>query len=238
MHSTQSTYNKHFSDQLLKEKENELKDIPRFTYPYSTSSVLEYLERSGQETLPLFAYGSLMNKASAARTLSPKTLQSYDPAIAFKVKRLFNRDIPVERLPHWGVPEEGVKRGMLNVVASTSSSDTVNGVFFAVQKEDIPKLIEREFGYNLVPILISSWSDYQAETPNLQIAFVLEATEGPYISSDIKPRPGYFQAVYTAAESVSELFAKMWVDTTYSGDGTTSVSTLLDDKEYELHPPS
>lgn len=43
-----------------------------------------------KDKILIFGYGSLMSKKSASRTITDKALETYKPAVAFGVKRIFN----------------------------------------------------------------------------------------------------------------------------------------------------
>jgi hypothetical protein len=205
----------HFSKQLP--------DYPVYPYPYQDLGA--FLKNKDKKYLWLFSYGSLMDKNSASRTLSSKSLHSFCPAIGFGIKRLFNRDVPLQQNSHWDLPENPRSRGMLNVQRSSDIRHCVNGVLIQVPLEEIQYLLKREVGYDLIPIVAATWEQLCNSTqPEWKIAYTLSALESSlYVNDEILPRPGYYELVCKAASHYGSLFELLWYLTTYLADGKTTI---------------
>lgn len=199
-----------------------LNEKPAFKYPANPD---EMVSAPGEKVL-IFGYGSLVNPESAARTLSPEAMKTYQPAVAFGMQRTFNRKVTdTER---WGPRERPSDVGMLNVFKTGNQLDAVNGVIFAVNREDLEALIKREVGYDLVPIPIVSWKeaiDSQA-TPNFQTAYVFLSPEEPrqgkvFVDPCVNPVPGYAMASKEGAALNGKSFLKLWLESTFLADRKT-----------------
>jgi hypothetical protein len=201
----------------------ELEASPYHRYPYHDLHVT--LEREGIQTIKIFSYGSLMDYGSASQTLSPESMATLKPAIAFGVKRLFNRDVPVKPNSKWGIPNNRHARGMLNLAMSGSQNDLVNGIVFEVNRKDIPGLLYREEGYDLIPVIVSDWDDAtKKDTSDCYIAYTFYAPlESSYTSSDIDPRPNYYELSRDASKQYGPVFESLWFSTTYLSDGVTPI---------------
>lgn len=119
----------------------------RLEYPYQ-----KFIKdvRQNETKIDILAYGSLMDADSAARTLSPTALSTARPAVAYGLKRLFNHDLPICAVPHWGPPSHADARAFLNV-EQAPSAECVNGVVYTVGADDLQRLSVRELGYDLLP---------------------------------------------------------------------------------------
>ncbi len=207
----------------LKEAD-QLETLPIYSYPYVR--LADEMRERGVEEIVIFSYGSLMSNASAARTLSPMTLETKEAAIAFGLKRLYNRDVKIRADSRYGIPKDPDARGMLNVEITRNYQEVVNGVVFRVSVKDVPAMLSREEGYDLVPVLYMSWDEFQeGKEPTFKVAYTFRAKNlGPYTSSDILPRPGYYELTRDAAKEYGPEFYTLWRETTYHADGITKVS--------------
>lgn len=200
----------------------QLDKFPIYTYPYE--NLASKLAAEGKTSLPLFSYGSLIDKESASRTLSPEALATRRPALAFGVKRTFDRDVPIKAGSRWNIPCNLNARGMLNIQKVENQNAFINGVLIDVPLADIPALLYREEGYNLIPVVVSNWEALQTENYHFAIAYILQAPSGSqYVNSNILPRPGYYELTRNAAMSFGPLFELVWQNTTYMADGKTPV---------------
>src|SRR4051812_25465855 len=80
------------------------KKAPVWKYPYF--ELFEHLRVEGKTSLPIFSYGSLMDVNSARRTLSQETVATRRAVIAYNVRRIFDRDIPIFVGSKWGQPND------------------------------------------------------------------------------------------------------------------------------------
>ncbi len=192
-----------------------VKQMPFYSYPYDNLHL--QLKEKGIETIDIFSYGSLMDRQSASKTMSEKTLQTMRPAVAFGVKRLFNRDVPIKPNSKWGQPNNPQARGMLNVVPS-DAKDVVNGVVFTVSVDEIPDLLYREEGYNLIPVVVQNWK----ESGHNYYAYTFSA-QAPYTNDTIDPRPMYYELSRDASGRYDPAFYSLWFQTTFQSDGKTPI---------------
>lgn len=201
---------------------NRLHQMPSYSYPYY--NLAGQLIEHHEDTLSLFSYGSLIDEHSASRTLSPRALETRRPALAFGVKRTFNRDVPIKPDSRWGIPCNPNARGMLNVEKTEELKSFINGVLVDVPLEDIEALLTREVGYDLIPIVVANWQGLLTGKFEFAIAYILSAPlSSSYVSLDILPRPGYYELTRDAAMQFGPLFGLLWYNTTFMADGKSSV---------------
>jgi cation transport regulator ChaC len=198
-------------------------------YAYPNTGFEEVSDRFSDGKILVFGYGSLMNKLSASRSVKEDAVGSIHPAIALGVKRLFNYKATVTK--HWGEEQHAKEKAMLNMVQTLNISSVANGVTIEVDLEDFKRLVQRETGYDLVPILVASWDDVLSQNPqvNIQVAYTFVASHElrnhiDYTSTEYYPVRGYLHAIQDASLAYGEDFARMWNATTYLADGTTSVN--------------
>lgn len=197
----------------------DLASFSRYSYPYH--ELPEILAKEGKNSLLLFSYGSLMDENSAAETLSSQALKTRIPALGFGVKRVFNLDVPVTPNSKFGKPHDPKARAMLNIEQTGNNDDFINGVLIDIPASDLPSLLEREKGYDLIPIIVTEWSDFEKAKPQYKIAYALESQN---INPFLYPRPGYYELSRDAAFQFSPVFGLIWQETTYLADGKTRVA--------------
>lgn len=207
-----------------------LAKYPNFEYPVKDPQLITAL--FPDEKAVIFGYGSLVNKTSAARTLSPEVMSTYKPVLAFGLKRLFN--YKVGSTGNWGTPERPTDLAMLNVFKTGNMDNMVNGVTFEVPLSDLRQLIKREIGYDLVAIPVIAWDD-KGDNPHFFVAYTFSASSEQrdgksFISPCINPVPGYARASRDGAAAIGKEFLDFWVKTTYLADKKTSF------KDWENHP--
>lgn len=216
---------------LLTEKLSEqvanLANFPSLQYPNEGHADLPSL--FPDQKVILFGYGSLMNKQSASRSITPETLATMKPVIAFGLQRVFN--YKAKKTDHWGADQNKLEKAMLNLIPTTSYKEVVNGVSIEVDAQDLPQLVQREVGYDLVPILIADWSEVSEENPsvNIKVAYTFIAAPGlrnhiEYTSTKYYPVRGYMHAAQEGALEYGENFHDLWNHTTYLADGLTEVT--------------
>lgn len=204
----------------------ELVTFPFFQYPNNGHQAI--VDHFSSSKVLLFGYGSLMNKVSAARSIKTEAVESMEPAIAFGVKRLFN--YKVTDPSRWGAEQHRKERAMLNVAQVLNIGSMANGVVLEVDAEDLTKLVSRETGYDLVPILVASWNDVMNQNPEIEvrIAYTFVAVNElrnntAYTSTEYYPVLGYLHAVQEASQTYGQEFAAFWNATTYLANGTTPI---------------
>lgn len=221
-------WNKAYEHALLKKVEIKLPDLTAYSFfQYPNEGHQEIFKHFSSDKALLFGYGSLMNKDSAARSIKKEAVKSMQPAIAFGVKRIFN--YKVSDASSWGAKDKK-ERAMLNLSQTLNISSMANGVVFEVDAEDLTKLVNREVGYDLVPILVASWDDMMSRNSHIEIhiAYTFVAANElrdntSYISTDYYPVMGYLHAVQDAAKNYGPEFAEFWNKTTYLANGTTQI---------------
>ncbi len=200
------------------------KKMPSWKYPYP--KLPDFLKSEGKTSILIFSYGSLMDTSSAKLTLSPHSLKTRRAAIAYGIQRLFDRDVTIHPESKWCIPNNPKARAMLNVLLSDSFDSFTNGVLIDVEIDDIPNVLFREEGYDLIPVVVEEWeSAVQSQNANFMIAYTFHAPQNSaFTNAKIWPRPGYYEFTRDAAAEFGPLFALVWFKTTYLGDGKTSIA--------------
>jgi cation transport regulator ChaC len=209
------------------------KTLPELaSFPYLRFPNCEYesiLSHFPESEILLFGYGSLINKQSASRSLKPCAIDTMEPAIAFGVKRVFNYQ--AKKTDHWGKDQHKKEKAMANLTPSMDISQCVNGVIMKIDHEDLANLIQREKGYDLIPILIAPWKKVQAGAQNIEIkiAYTFMASTEPrdhvtYTSLHYYPIRGYLHAIQDGALEYGEDFLNFWNETTFLANGTTPLT--------------
>jgi hypothetical protein len=199
-------------------------NYPVLQYPIQEPETL--YSQHNQDTIPIFSYGSLLNKESAARTLSEKAMATHQSAVSFGSKRVFDRHVPTTI--RWGPLERPNDTAMLNLNQTNDLSEVVNGVVIEVDINDLKNLLFREEGYDLVPVVVTYWDDAMdpSKAPRFFIAYTFQASDESregihYTNQYINPVPGYALASKSGAEQYGELFLDLWVSSTYLADKET-----------------
>ncbi len=204
--------------------EEQQKNFPNFEYPIACEQCL--LDLFPDQKIIIFTYGSLLCKESAARTLSKEALKTFRLAVAFGAIRVFDRDVPLST--RWG-PVKKNETGMLNLWKDPDLNKIVNGAIIKVDKKDLHRLIQREQGYDLVPIPVVLWNEALnsgPEHPRIFMAHTFLASKehrnnSVYTKSPIQPVKGYANMVKDAAASYGTPYLKLWMATTFLSDGAT-----------------
>lgn len=217
------------------EKLPELSTYPFLQYPNNGHETLMQHFPSGK--VRVFGYGSLINKVSAGRTVKPEAIQSMYPGVIFGAKRIFN--YTATKTDHWGANQHPKEKAMLNLVPSLNFASIVNGVVIEVDAEDLMRLVQREIGYDLVPVLVASWTDIVNRKPPLEIQVAYTFVSAPelrdhrlYTSTQFYPVRGYLNAIQQANLEYGEAFSSLWDQSTYLADGTTTIKSW-DQKTFE-----
>jgi hypothetical protein len=176
--------------------------------------------------LLLVGYGSLLNRDSAARTIKDTPADGDPPVLALGARRVFNYVIPEARLKSYSGNFPPRERAALNVDYTRSAGDVLNGRLLTVAPADVAALREREFGYDLRPVICMRWGDWEAAPFT---AYVLVATEGTrggqqVIDNDALPHPLYAGLCRAGAHAVSEAFLRLYLETTFLADRKTTLA--------------
>jgi hypothetical protein len=206
--------------QAIAETMAEARISPRYQYPWR--ALEEDLARNGDQVLCLLAYGSLVNRGSAAESIAGQATSRREPVLAFGVRRVYDYLIPKD-VHRYGPPRRDGEYAALNVHPTNDIRDIVNGILIEVSVPDIPSLREREKHYDLVPVACLWWN--APEAPPF-LACILcrpgRPCQGTRFANDrIEPHPVYDKVCRDGAAEYGDEFLEMWLDSTYLADGVT-----------------
>lgn len=198
-----------------------------FDFPWT--DLEEHIRQQPNQRVLIVGIGSLLNLESAAEDIQGVNEEEFFPVVAVGAKRLFNYLIPDNVLEELGGAPQPEQRAALNMVATGRGEDWFNGRILSVAIEDLDGLRKREHGYHLRPVTSIRWDSPTAEP---FLAYVLcaeeEVVEGrQVIDNTIEPNPAYVEICLTGANSVSQEFGAMFLDTSYLADGKTSLRAWL-----------
>lgn len=168
--------------------EKDLKEYPSFSFPIPAEEVFKLFPN---QRIPIFAYGSLLYPKSALKTIPQTTVDTYRLVVAYGFQRAFNYKATLSKK----ISREN-DVAMLNLF-QTKSSDIVNGILMWVTHDDLTKLIQREKGYHLRPVILSDWKqglNPEIPLPHFWLAYVFIApTDSSYSHPKINPYPPLMQ---------------------------------------------
>ena len=208
--------------------EKDLKKYPSFPFPILAEEVFKLFPN---QRIPIFAYGSLLHPESALKTIPQTTIDTYRLVVAYGFQRAFN---------YKATPSKKISRksdvAMLNLF-QTKSSNIVNGVLIWVTHDDLAKLIQREKGYHLKPVILSDWNqDSEISLPNFWFAYVFIApSDSSYSHPKINPYPPYANAVLLGAKRYGDLFFTFWLETTFLADLITPFSAWIENPQIDCN---
>lgn len=220
--------NEGYKEEVLKKVAETLPDLRRYpSYHYPNDGHEQAFDHFPTGKVLIFGYGSLINKASARRTIKSESVEAMQTAVAFGVKRVFN--YKASKATNWGTLDVQEK-AMLNLVQTLNIASVANGVIIEVDQEDLSKLVLRETGYDLIPILVINEKDISSMNPDIEVkvAYTFIAMNElrnhiNYTSTKYYPIRGYLHAVQEAAATYGEKFAQNWNKTTFMADGITRI---------------
>ncbi len=186
-------------------------DYPPYAYPWN-----DLLDR--QQSLRIVGYGSLVNLDSARKTLYSSDLQNSRPVIAFGARRLYNYIMSPKSLGRFNTPANSSHRGVLNTIVTGQARDYFNGLEIELHPDDFERFREREFAYDLLPIVTLPWQNWQVRPG---VAYVLSCRcewmgERQMLSSSIDPHPGYQALCEQGYRDISDSFLHWFRRTTRS----------------------
>lgn len=188
-----------------------------------------WLDKIKQEQRSVFiAQGTLINKHSIGQTIGRAAL--HGPVIAFGVRRIFNFALEEENyIEHDGRYSRSVHpshRATLNILKTGSAEDKVNGILFSADSDDIDQLAEREYGYDILPVMYEQ-SGARSEA-YMFIARQDSKIIGHRVLDDILPNESSLSICLTGAATYGAAFLKMWIESCLLANKTP----LIDDPYY------
>lgn len=169
--------------------------------------------------IEIVVYGSLLNRESAALTLSDATIATARPVVAIGGRRTFDYEIGPNS-PRWPVTGEGRAIAALNVRITGEATDTVNGLLLRIPRAEMAAFRSRERNYRLVSVPCQPWGDATATPFD---TWILSSDGGA--NPDVTPHPGYYQVCREGARKIGPDFLESWLSTTYLADGITPVKS-------------
>jgi len=184
--------------------------------PYPWTSLEQAIMVAGRPLL-LVGYGSLLNPASAKRTVANTPSVGHPPVIAFGARRVFNYVMPQSVLDRYGDQISPRERAALNAAWTGKSESVLTGRVLDVPVSDLPALRERERGYHLCPVAFVPWGD-PSSPPSL--GHVLVADERPvagvrHVDNSLLPHPGYTSLCREGARLVDAEFERAFLATSW-----------------------
>lgn len=184
--------------------------------PYPWASLEPSIMDTGRPLL-LVGYGSLLNPASAKRTICSTPPVGHPPVIAFGATRVFNYVMPQSVLDRYGDQISPRERAALNAAWTGKSESVLTGRLIDVPASDLPALRERERGYHLCPVAFVPWGD-PSSLPTL--GHVLVADERPvagvrHVDNTLLPHPGYTLLCREGARLVDAEFERAFLATSW-----------------------
>ncbi|QDV74864.1 gamma-glutamylcyclotransferase family protein [Botrimarina mediterranea] len=192
-----------------------------FDYPWA--GLEDHLAAHHNGRLPLFAYGSLLNAASAVRTMPGWRGEECRPANAVGLVRVFNYPLTPDAIERYGPGPTPQHVAALGVRATGLPTDRVNGLVYSLAAEDLKGFRQRETGYRLAEVSITPWGEGASDNSSSK-AFALE-----YLGPDdpqLLPHPEYLVVCRKGAASFGESFRDDFDRTTFLADGRRLIDYL------------
>lgn len=185
-----------------------------FDYPWPGLEAHLAAHHGGR--LPLFAYGSLLNAASAVRTMPGWRRDECRPANALGVVRVFNYPLTIDAIERYGAGPTPQHVAALGVRVTGLPTDRVNGLVYSLGADDLEGFRLRETGYRLTEVPVEPWGDASGDDFP-RTAMVLE-----YLGADdatLLPHPAYLNVCREGAASFGDAFREDFGRTTFLADG-------------------
>ena len=185
------------------------------------------LFESSLATIPIFAYGSLVDPQSAAKSFQFTQIEM-NYVVAIGVRRIFNYVMPERHLRRWGVDPTGNEKAALNLQVTEKAQDKVNGAIIQIDKRDFENMLLREEGYDLIQLECCKWSNDSENRGGANclkpFAFIADpetSLGASFVDNRVEPVPGYQDLCIEAAHNVSTGFGRYFNRTTFLNSGMT-----------------
>lgn len=188
--------------------------MPHFEYPWPDLEAHLIAHHAGR--LPLFAYGSLLNAASAVRTMPGWRRDECRPANALGVVRVFNYPLTADAIARYGRGPTPQHVAALGARVTGRPSDRVNGLVYSLGADDLEGFRLRETGYRLTEVPVAPWGDASSDGFP-RSALVLEHPGADDVS--LLPHPAYLNVCREGAASFGDDFRDDFDRTTLLADG-------------------
>jgi hypothetical protein len=208
-------------------------NLQKKAYPISEEDLAQIYQQEKRDIVPFFAYSSMIDmEAGAVKAISAKSAATQTPAVAFGIQRTFNREIAAATVAGgWGTLKRPNDLAILNVFEKEDA--VLNGVVFQLPLADLLILSKREVGYDLIPVIVTTWFDAVdgQKEPEMFLAYTFQAPNHSgqgtrYTNASVNPIPGYFNYLQKGLNLLGNDFKAMWWATTYLADQRTLVNEL------------
>jgi hypothetical protein len=178
-------------------------------------------EQLSDRPLHLIGYGSLMNRASAFRTLGDYDALNPIPGVAFGGERVYEYFMSDAVVNRYGVKTEPNERAALNVRKTSTLASHFNGVLLTISRDAVEPLREREKNYDLFAMPFLPWGTDEFFEGTAYCLVANQNSDGT-IRSHLMPHPGYHEVCLSGAKSQTDstAFCDMFLSTTSLWDGT------------------
>ena len=226
------SYNLNLSAKQTAKIQKLLNEKTRYFQKYPWDEIESLCAQQNEKTLKIVGYGSLLNKQSAALTI---TAQKRTLVIAFGVYRVFNYVIP-KSYQRYSLPDHPKRITALNIEVTNKVSDFINALLIEVPISDIKALREREIAYDLIQVPCVLWDDKEKAPFYSNILFC------PYYDfngfektrDNLEPHSEYYKVCRSGAYDFGEDFLNCWKSTTFLSDGVSSMNAWENNFEFGL----
>lgn len=201
-------------------------------HAFPWNSLVEELLTQGIEKIRILGYGSFLCPTSTRRTVPSAPEEGFPPVLGLGAKRVFNYTMPDGLLARYNSQEGPREKAALNVVTEGQAGHFITGRLMEVPFQDLPAMRVREKGYHLDPVPFLPWGNSGA---TIEYAFLFRADETPvdgvcHVDNSLLPHPGYTDLCINGAGTVDDAFKRLFLETSYLADGSTSLDQHLAEK--------
>jgi len=170
-----------------------------------------------QDDVTFVGFGSLINVASAKRTLQSSFPHPSKPCLVFGAKRLYNRVMSERGYRKYGQERPRTPQAVLNVIATGSASDYFNGVLLTLKRADLEAFRTREEGYDLISVTAVPFDEPDAAPRQVYCLASrnLFFKGRRVLSSKLEPQSGYHALCEDGCAEISSQFLDVFRHTTW-----------------------